>query len=111
MRPLLALAMVALAAACQRTPEQQQADQMRSDARQLGDAIKKQADIQVDHLQQQASDLENEANQVGGMTGERLSVRADGLEKEAKIVRKQAAMRADAIKEATDARIKASQSR
>lgn len=111
MRPLLALAMVALAAACQRTPEQQQADQLRSDAQQRGDAIENQADIQVDHLQQQAAALENEANEVGGMSGERLSVRADALEKEAKIVRKQAGMQADAIKEATDARIKASQSR
>ena len=101
--PLVVLAMVVLTAACQRTPEQQQADKLRSDAQQRGALIENQADSQAD--------LDNQAEQAGGLTGERLKVRADALAKEAKIIRKQAGMQADAGKEATDARIKASESR
>jgi hypothetical protein len=111
MRPLLALAIVALTAACQRTPEQQQADTLRNDAQQRGSAIENQAETQADRLEQQADALNNEAKQAGGLTGERLKVRADALSKEAKIIRKQAGMQADAIKEDADARIKASESR
>ena len=111
MRPLMALATVVLTVACQRTPEQQQADELRSDAQQRGALIENQGDTQADRLQQQADALNNEAKHSGGLTGERLRVRADALAKEAKIIRKQAGMRADAIKEATDADIKASESR
>jgi hypothetical protein len=111
MRPLLALAFVALTAACQRTPEQQQADALRNDAQRRGSAIENQGETEADRLEQQADALNNEAKQAGGLTGERLEVRADALAKEAKIVRKQADMQADAIKEAADARIKASESR
>ena len=111
MRALLALAIVGLTAACQRTPEQQQADALRNDAQQRGSVIESHAEMQADRLEQQAEALKNEANQAGGLTGERLKVRADALAKEAKIIRKQADMQADAIKEATDANIKASESR
>jgi hypothetical protein len=111
MRPLMVLAMVGLTVACQRTPEQQRADQLRSEAQQRGGAIENQADTQADRLQQQADALNNEAERAGGLTGERLKVRADALAKEAKIIRKQADMQADAIKESTDAGIKASESR
>jgi len=45
------------------------------------------------------------------MTGERLRIRAKALDQESKVVRKQADMQADAIKEDADARIKASKSR
>jgi hypothetical protein len=110
MRPLLALAIVAVTAACQRTAEQQQAATLRNEAQQRGSAIESQSKTQADRLEQQAEALNNEAKQVGGLTGERLKVRAEALAKEAKI-RKQADMQADAIKEATDARIKASESR
>ena len=111
MHPSVVLAMVVLTAACQRTPEQQQADKLRSDAQQRGAAIENQADTQADRLQQQAEALNNEAQQTGGLTGERLKVRADALAKEAKIIRKQGGMQADSIKEAADAGIKASESR
>jgi hypothetical protein len=111
MRPSVVLGIVVLLAACQRTPEQQQADKLRSDAQQRGAAIENQADTQADRLQQQAELLNNEAQRAGGLTGERLKVRADALTKEAKIIRKQANMQADSIKEATDADIKASESR
>jgi hypothetical protein len=111
MRALLILGMISLAPACQRTPEQQQADNLQHEARQRGDAIENRASTEADRLQQQASDLENEANQAGGMTGERLRIRADALDQESKLIRKQADMQADAIKEGTDARIKASESR
>jgi len=98
-------------AACQRTPEQQQTDTMRSDARHRGAAIENNANAEADRLQQQASDLENRATQTGGMTGERLKIRANALDQESKVVRKQADMQAEAIKEDADARIKASKSR
>ena len=111
MRPLLAIGFVALTAACQRTPEQQQADSLRGEARQRAAEIEKHADTEANRLQQQAEALENEAQQAGGLTGQRLRVRADALAEEAKIVRRQADMQADAIKEATDAQIKASESR
>jgi hypothetical protein len=111
MRALLALAIVGLTAACQRTPEQQQADALRNDAQQRGSTIQNRAETQADQLEQQADTLNHEAKQAGGLTGERLKVRADALAKEAKIIRKQADMQADAIKEATDANIKASESR
>ena len=111
MRALLLFGVLSLATACQRTPEQQHADNLQTDARQRGAAIENQANAEADRLQQQASDLQNEANQAGGMTGERLRVRADALNRESKIIRKQADMQADAIKESTDARIKASESR
>jgi len=112
MRTLVGLFfMVVSIAACQRTPEQQQAEDLRVEARQRGAELENQADIDADSLQQRAEILENQAEQTGGLTGERLRVRADALSKEAKIIRKQAEMQADAIKEGTDARIKASESR
>jgi hypothetical protein len=111
MRFLLILATFASVAACQRTPEQQQADDARSDARQRGGAIENAADAQADRLQQQASDLQNQAAQAGGMTGERLKIRANALDQESKVIRKQGDLQADAIKESADARIKASKSR
>jgi hypothetical protein len=111
MRKSLALALIALAGSCQRTPEQQQADQLRADAKQRGAAIENQADTEADRLGQQADDLYNQSNRVGGYTGQRLKVRADALAKEGKIIRKQAQMQAGAIKEAADARIKATESR
>jgi hypothetical protein len=111
MRSSVALALIALTIACQRTPEQQQADQLRADAQQRGAAIENQADAEADRLGQQAGDLNNQSSRAGGYTGQRLKVRADALAKEAKIVRKQADMQAGAINEAADARIKANQSR
>ena len=110
-RPFLAICLVVSTAGCQRTAEQEQADNLRAEAQQRGSEIRKQADSEADRLQQQAEVLENDAEQAGGLTGERLRVRADALSKEAKILRKQADMQADAIKEAADARVKASESR
>ncbi len=75
MRTLLALAIIASMAACQRTPEQQQADTLRSDAQQRGSSIESQAEMQADRLEQQADALNNESTQAGGLTGERLKVR------------------------------------
>ena len=111
MRFLLVLAALASMAACQRTPEQQEADALRSDASQRVAAIENKANAEADRLQQQASDLENQAAQAGGMTADRLRIRANALDQESKVVRKQAGMQADAIKEDADARIKASKSR
>jgi len=111
MRPFLAFAIVTLMTGCQRTPEQQRAHALRQDAQQRGSAIENQAEMLANRMERQAAALSNEAKQAGGLTGERLNVRADALAKEAKIVRKQADMRADAIKEGADARIKASESR
>jgi hypothetical protein len=73
--------------------------------------MENEGDVQADRLQQQAADLRNQAKQAGGMTGERLTIRANALDDESKVIRKQADTRADAIKEVTDARIKASSSR
>ena len=112
MRQLLLFAVVtSVIAACQRTPEQQRFDQARSDARERSALIENQADKEADQLQQQAAKLENEASQAGGMSGKRLKVRAEALEDEAKIIRKQADKQAEAIKESTDAQIKASENR
>lgn len=111
MRCLLIVALLASMAACQRTPEQKQADAVRSEARQRGAIIENQADAQADRLEQQASDLDNQAVQTGGMTGERLKIRANALNEESKVIRKQGDMQADAITEDADARIKASKSR
>ncbi len=111
MRRSLAVGMLALTAACQRTPEQQQADKLRADAQQRASAIENQADTQANGLEQRADAIDNVANQAGGYTGQRLKVRADALAKEAKIIRKQADMQAAAVKETADARIKTSESR
>jgi hypothetical protein len=111
MRTSLALVVIALTVACQRTPEQQQTDRLRADAQQRAAAIENQSGAEADRLDQQADVLANQAKQAGGFTGQRLTVRADALTKEAKIVRKQADLKADAVKEAADARIKASESR
>ena len=94
MRPLLAFVVLTLTAACQRTPDQQEADRVRNEARQRGSVIENQAEAQGDQLRQDADDLTNQAKQAGGLTGERLKVRADAL-----------------TKEATEARIKAHKSR
>lgn len=111
MRRFLILAVLTLAAACQRTPEQQQADEQRSEAEQRSSAIKNRADNEADRLQQRGAALRAGAKQAGGLTGERLRVRGEALAKEAKIVRKQGHMQADAIKEDAEARIKTSESR
>lgn len=110
-RPLLVFAVLALLPACQQSPEQQQAAELRAEADDRGDLIRNQADGEADRLEQQAADLDKQADAAGGMTAERLHVRADALKREAKIVRKQADLQADAIREGADARIKASQSR
>ena len=107
----VALVVIALTAACQRTPEQQQTDRVRADADQRATAIENHAGIEANRLDQQADVLANQAKQAGGFTGQRLKVRSDALAKESKIVRKQAGQQADAVKEAADARIKASESR
>ncbi len=111
MRTLPALAIVVLITACQRTPEEKQADLLRNDAEQRGSAIENQAQAQADRLQQQAGALEIAAKQSGGLTGERWKVRDEALGKEAKIVRKQGNMQSAAVKEAADARIKTIKSR
>ena len=111
MRALMAIAMLALAVACQRTPEQQRADVLRSDAAERSSAIKNKADVDANRMQQQSAALREGAKQVGGLTGERLQVRGDAIAKEAKIVRKQGRMQADAIAKEADARIEASKSR
>jgi hypothetical protein len=110
MRAVL-LVLIAVLGACQRTPEQQQADQARSSARQQATDMENSAENQADRLEKQADDLHNQANAAGGFTGKRLNVRADALSKEGKIVREQADMQSDSVKEAADARIKASASR
>ena len=111
MRLVRVLPLLVVLAGCQQTPDQKYAEQVRSDAQQRGAAIENQAEAEAGRLDRQASDLKEQAKQSGGLTGERLSVRADALTKEAKIVRKQADMRAEAVKEAADAQIKTSQSR
>src|SRR5690349_9858032 len=109
----IALFTLALAAAgcAQKSPEQQQLDQIRSDASNQAKAIENQAELQAAPLDQQAEALSNQAKQAGGYTGKRLEVKADALEKEAKLIREQADKQGDAIKEAADARIKTIQSR
>jgi protein involved in sex pheromone biosynthesis len=111
MRSLAVVGIIFLLAGCQRSPEQQQNDKLREDAQQRGADIEKRADAQANRLEAQAQVLDNEAQQAGGYTGQRLNVRADALAKEAKIIRKQAGMQADAIKESADAQVKASESR
>ena len=111
MRTAFAFAMMLVMVACHRTPEQQQADKLRSDAQERGAAIENEADSQADRLEQQGNALEADAKQAGGYTGQRLQVRADALSKEAKIIRKQADRKAQAMEETTDAKIKTSESR
>jgi hypothetical protein len=111
MRTLTALSIFALAVACQRTPQQQQNDKLRQDAQLQGAAIENQADTQANQLESKAAALHNGAQQAGGYTGRRLNVRADALDKEAGLIRKQADMQADAVREAADAKVKASESR
>jgi ABC-type transporter Mla subunit MlaD len=98
---------IAAAACAQKSPEQQQLDQIRSDASNQAKAIGDQAELQAAPLDQQADALSNQAQQAGGYTGKRLQVKADALQKEAKLIREQADRQGDAIKEAADARVKA----
>lgn len=108
----LALAMIiGLTGACQRTPEQQQADELRGHAQARGATIRNQADTEADRLELQANTLHIGAEQAGGYTGQRLKVRADSLSKEARIVRKQGDKQADALEETADAQVKTSESR
>ena len=110
MRVLL-LTIVALAAGCNRSPEQQQADRLIEDARARGAALEKRADLEADRLEAEAQGLGKQAKQAGGYTGKRIAVRADALSKEARIVREQAAMQADALKHAATAQGEAIKSR
>ena len=48
MRTSLALVVIALTVACQRTPEQQQTDRLRADAQQRAAVIENQAGIEAD---------------------------------------------------------------
>ncbi len=69
MRTIPALIMIVSKAACQRSPDQQQADTLRNDAQQRGSTIQSEAGTQADRLMQQAKALEIEAKQSGGFTG------------------------------------------
>lgn len=61
---------------------------------------------QADSLDQQAQQLKAQAKEAGGYTGERLTVRADALAREAAIVDKQGRTKAAALREAADAQAK-----
>jgi hypothetical protein len=111
MRTAFTFATMVLMAACHRTPEQQEADKLRSDAQERGAAIESQAASEADRLQQEAKTLKASSKRAGGFTGQRLQVRADALSKEAKIIRKQSGMKAEAMKETANAKIKTSESR
>jgi hypothetical protein len=111
-RSIALSALSLIAAACaQKSPEEQQLDQIRSDASNQAEAIENQAELQAEPLDEQADALSNQAKQAGGYTGKRLQVKADALQQEAKLIREQSDKQGDAIKEAADARIKAIQSR
>lgn len=83
----------------------------RSRAKNASALIEHTADQEGDRLDQQAAALKNQAKQAGGLSGERMKVRAEDAAKEARLVRKQADMQADAVKEAADAKVKAIKSR
>ncbi len=102
---------LAIAGCAQKSPEEQQMDQIRSHASNQAKAIENQAELQAAPLDQQADALSNQAKQAGGYTGKRLEVKADALHQEAKLIREQADKQGDAIKEGADARIKTIQSR
>jgi len=89
-RSIALVALMFAATGCaQKSPEQQQMDQIRSDASNQAKAIENQAELQSAPLDQQA----------------------DALQQEAKLIREQADKQGDAVKEAADARVKAIQSR
>ena len=100
-RSIALVALMFAATGCaQKSPEQQQMDQIRSDASNQAKAIENQAELQSAPLDQQADALSNQAKQAGGYTGKRLQVKADALQQEAKLIREQADKQGDAVKEA-----------
>ena len=91
MRSIALLSLSLLAAGCaQKSPEQQQIDQIRSDAGNQAKAIEQRAEAEADPLDQQAEALSNQAKEAGGYTEKRLRVKADALQQEARLIREQA---------------------
>ena len=86
-RSIALVALMFAATGCaQKSPEQQQMDQIRSDASNQAKAIENHAELQAAPLDQQADALSNQAKQAGGYTGKRLEVKADALQQERTVV-------------------------
>ena len=112
MRKLLFVSLLTLTtAACHRTAEQRRAAALRGEAKEQALTLEKQAKNTAGSLERQARALRETGKATGGYTGKRLSARADDLSQQAKLVRKQAHLKAEAITEEADARVKAAESR
>jgi hypothetical protein len=97
--------------ACQKSPEDQRAADLRDAARVQARAVTDQAQAEAGALDKQAKDLDGQGKAAGGFTGERLETRSDALAREADIVKRQGAARARAIEDAAKAQAEAIHSR
>lgn len=114
MKPLLLpmmLGALLLVGACQKSPEDQRADDLRAAARVQAKAVTDQAGSVATAMDKQAADLGGQAKTAGGFTGERLKTRSDALEREADIVKRQGEARAQAIKDTAKAQAESIHSR
>jgi len=104
------LAMLFLAA-CERSPAQQQMHDIKEAADNRADKLEADGKVKAEPLDTQAKALRTQADQAGGYEGKRLDVQAEALEKQADLIRAQAHDRAEAVRAAADAQVKALQSR
>lgn len=102
----LMLAFAAALAGCHKSPQDAQADHIKAVADAQAKQVAEASRAQADRLDDQAQQLKTQAKQAGGYTGERLGVRADALAREAGIVEKQGRTQAAALREAADAQAK-----
>lgn len=93
-------------ACCSRSPQDQQAEAVKSAAAKRADQIDQQSRAQAESMHAQAKTLSQQAKQAGGLTGQRLQVQADALDKQADIVSRQGKLQAEATREAADAQAK-----
>ena len=100
-----------LLGACQKSPAEQRAADLREAARAQAKAVTERAGSEAAAMDKQAKDLDGQAKAAGGFTGERLNTRSGALSREADIVKRQGDAQARAIEDTAKAQAEVVHSR
>ncbi|MBR0553221.1 hypothetical protein [Stakelama marina] len=103
----LALAVAALGACHQKTPQEKQADQIVDAADAKADSIEAAADNKASDLEAQAEQMKQQAGQAGTFEGRRMRLQAESLKEQAKVFRQEGKAKAKAVRDEGQAKASA----
>jgi vacuolar-type H+-ATPase subunit H len=107
----MVLAMGLVSGCGPKDPKAAQIDNIQDAAEAQADNLEADADNQVDQMRSKADSLVNQAKAAGEFDAERLNTQADALRKEARIVERQGAAKAKAIRDQAQAEVSAIKAR